>query len=89
MGGIGELYHRQYEHGNCGVVSLIQAEEANLLHARRLARQHGWWNPVTGTMQALRALYDQTGRHREWRQVVEEVVPDLVEPATDGPLPSP
>jgi tetratricopeptide (TPR) repeat protein len=38
-------------------------------------------------MQGLRALYDHTGRRAEWGRLVEEIVPDFVDPATDGPLP--
>jgi hypothetical protein len=38
-------------------------------------------------MQGLRSLYGQTGRRAEWARLVEEIVPDFVDPATDGPLP--
>ena len=38
-------------------------------------------------MQGLYVLYDHTGRRAEWKQLVDEIVPDLVDPATDGPLP--
>jgi len=38
-------------------------------------------------MQGLDDLYDHTGRRAEWARLVEEIVPDLVDPATDGPLP--
>ena len=33
------------------------------------------------------SLYDHTGRRAEWKRLVEEIVPDFVDPATDGPLP--
>ena len=32
-------------------------------------------------------LYDHTGRRAEWAALVKEIVPDFVDPATDGPLP--
>jgi len=38
-------------------------------------------------MQGLRSLYGHTGRRAEWARLVEEIVPDLVDPDTDGPLP--
>ncbi len=38
-------------------------------------------------MQGLDDLYDHTGRRAEWRRLVEDVVPDFVDPTTDGPLP--
>jgi tetratricopeptide (TPR) repeat protein len=87
MGELGNLYHNQYEAGNRDVIAALAAEEANLLHARQLARTHGWWSCVVGAMQGLRHLYDQTGRRAEWARLVHEIVPDLVSPATDGPLP--
>ena len=51
MGGMGNYYHNQYEAGNRDVIGALTAEEANLLHARRLARRHGWWGAVISTMQ--------------------------------------
>ncbi|MGA9351399.1 MAG: tetratricopeptide repeat protein [Anaerolineae bacterium] len=99
MGELGNYYHSQYEDGNREVIAALTAEEANLLHARQLAlryarsatqdeaRRHGWWRRVIGTMQGLRTLYDHTGRRAEWRRLVEEIVPDFVDPVTDGPLP--
>jgi tetratricopeptide (TPR) repeat protein len=38
-------------------------------------------------MQGLRTLYWGTGRNAAWRRLVEMVVPDFIDPATDGPLP--
>jgi tetratricopeptide (TPR) repeat protein len=87
MGGLGSYYHQQYEQGNRDVVAALSAEEANLLHARHLARTQGWWRRVISTMQGLRQLYDHTGRRAEWKRLVEEIVPDFVDPVTDGPLP--
>ena len=42
---------------------------------------------VIGTMQGLHVLYDYTGRLAEWARLVEEIVPDFIDPATEGPLP--
>ena len=87
MGALGNYYHSQYQDGNRDVIAALTAEEANLLHARRLARENGWYHRVTSAMQGLRQLYGQTGRRADWRRLVEEIVPDFVDPATDGPLP--
>ncbi len=65
----------------------LYAGEANLLHARRLARHHGWWHRVTSAMQGLDILYDHTGRRGEWARLVDEIVPEYCDPETDGPLP--
>jgi len=83
----GEYYWGQYAQGNRDVVGALRAEESNLLHARALARRNGWWRCVLGTMQGLRTFYDHTGRRAEWARLVEEIVPDFVDPATEGPLP--
>ena len=87
MGELGNYYAGQYVGGNSDVIAALEAEEANLLYARRLARENGWYHRVTSTMQGLRMLYDHTGRRSEWRRLVEEIVPDFVDPDTDGPLP--
>jgi tetratricopeptide (TPR) repeat protein len=87
LGELGTYYHRQYNEGNRDVISILQAEEANLLHARRLASTNEWWGPIISTMQGLQTLYAHTGRRAEWSRLVEEIVPDFVDPDTDGPLP--
>ena len=85
MGELGNYYHDQYEDGNRDVIAPLRREEPNLLHARSLARQHGWWNRVISAMQGLYQLYDHTGRRAEWKRLVEEIVPDFVG-ADDLPL---
>lgn len=87
MGGLGDYYHRQFERGNRQVIGALTAEEANLLHAREMARAACWWDPVVGSMQGLQSLYSLTGRRAEWARLVVEIVPDFVDPANEGPLP--
>jgi len=87
MGELGDYYAAQYEGGNRDVIGSLAAEEANLLHARQLARRHAWWDPVISTMQGLRVLYRHAGRRAEWARLVAEIVPDFIDPQTDGPLP--
>jgi tetratricopeptide (TPR) repeat protein len=87
IGSLGNYYHDQYVDGNRGVVGALRAEEPNLLHARALARRNGWWPSVIRTMQGLDQLYAHTERRAEWARLVEEIVQDFVDPATEGPLP--
>jgi tetratricopeptide (TPR) repeat protein len=87
MGELGNHYHAHYERGNRRIIDSLRVEEANLLHARRLARAHGSWQPLLGTMQGLDQLYDHTARRAEWKRLTEELVPDFVDPKNDGPLP--
>jgi CHAT domain-containing protein len=87
VGAISEYRHRQYAQGHANMIEALDAEEDNLLRARQLARQNGWWDQVIGPMQGLRILYDDTGRAAEWRRLVAELTVDLADPVTDGPLP--
>ena len=82
---LGDYYHDQYGAGNRDVIAFLTAEEANLLQARALARRHGWPGEVTSTMQGLRTLYSHTGRRGEWARLVQEIVPDFIDPTTTGP----
>jgi tetratricopeptide (TPR) repeat protein len=84
----GIYYFSQYEAGHAQVISILGAEEANLLHARRLALQHGWPDLIIGPMQGLRTLYDHTGRNTEWQRLVTELIPVFTDLTTGGPQPS-
>src|SRR5262249_47237089 len=52
-----------------------------------LARAHGWWHDVMGCMQGLRKFYEHVGRTAQWGRLVDELIPDLTDPGTDGPVP--
>jgi tetratricopeptide (TPR) repeat protein len=87
IGDVGDYWHRRYNEGHANAIDLLRAEEDNLLRARYLARHHSWWNLAMRVMQGLHALYEYTGRMVEWRRLVDELTPDLTDPATDSPLP--
>ncbi len=86
IGYLGNYYWRKYVSGNRDVILALTAEEKNLLHARHLARQNQWWALVICTMQSIDQLYCHIGRNAEWQKLVNEIVPDFVDPATQGPL---
>jgi hypothetical protein len=86
IGAVGDRYFWRYEGGDREVVGLA-AEEGNLLRARGLARSNGWWPCVIQAMQGLRHLYWHAARDPEWSRLVEEIVPDFVDPVTEGALP--
>ena len=86
VGKLGEYYLRQFSVGNRQVIRTLALEEANLLHARRLARRNGWWDAVTSAMQGLEELYGYQGRGGEWARLVAEIVPDFCT-ANDDPNP--
>jgi tetratricopeptide (TPR) repeat protein len=85
-GELGTLCHRAYNEGNRAVTGLLAREEPNLLQARRLARRNGWWSQLISAMQGLDGLYEHTGRRLDWTRLVEEIVPDFVQPESDLPI---
>jgi hypothetical protein len=87
MAGLGSYYHREYQSGNRDVVAGLLSQEANLLQARTLARQYGWWSAVVNAMRGLESLYTHTGRQDEWKRLVRELMPELMDPETEEPLP--
>ena len=66
------------------MLSIIAAEEDNLLATWQHARAHGWWRGVFDCMGAPRHLYHARGRGAAWQRLVETVVPDFVNPKTDA-----
>ncbi len=86
VGELSNYYHHQFINGNRDVIQFLALEEANLLHARRVARRHGWWSPVTSAMQGLQVLYEYQGRTAQWSRLVAEIVPDYCTD-DDGPVP--
>jgi len=84
---VANAYHHGYGRGERGLLLNLAAEEDNMLAAWSLAREHGWWRAVVVLMQGLSVLYNDTGRGAAWRRLVQAVVPDFVEPETNGPLP--
>jgi tetratricopeptide (TPR) repeat protein len=86
IGEFGKFYADLYMDGHTEVIAALSLEEDNLLLARRLARQQGWWGEVTYAMQGLRWLYDHQGRRDEWARLVTEIIPDYCT-AEDDPVP--
>jgi hypothetical protein len=60
----------------------LALEEANLLHARRLARELKWWDAAVDTTRALSQMYKRLGRTIELTALVDELVPAVTDPAT-------
>ncbi|HEX8304602.1 MAG TPA: CHAT domain-containing protein [Jatrophihabitans sp.] len=85
LSGLGAFYHNVIVEGQRGFVRNLAAEEANLLHARALARSHHWWSHVMGAMHGLKELYEYAGRSVEWARLVDELTADLTDPVTDQP----
>jgi tetratricopeptide (TPR) repeat protein len=85
IGVLGNLYFRQINEGQGQLIDFLELEEANLLHARQVARRNQWWSPVISCMQGLGALYERQGRLAEFARLVAEIVPDYCSP-DDEPI---
>lgn len=85
IGTLGTQYHGLYVDGESGMINVLAVEESNLLHARRLACQHGRWNEAIWSMQGLHALYSHYGRRAEWARLVSAITRDFVDSEIDGP----
>ncbi len=70
-----------------GVLGILIAEEANLLHAYRIAQAHSWWTKLTVTMMNLLNLYSFESRYIEFSRLLEEAAPHFIDPITEDPLP--
>jgi tetratricopeptide (TPR) repeat protein len=81
------FYSNQSSNGTGDPVPALRVEEANLLHALDLARQAQSWEDAMSCLDGLSVLYQRTGRGREWARLVTSITPDLIDPATDDPLP--
>ncbi|MEW6664605.1 MAG: CHAT domain-containing protein [Thermodesulfobacteriota bacterium] len=86
IGGLGGAYNNAYADCNWEVIQFLGLEEANLLHARRTGRRHGWWDSAISATQGLRVLYNHQGRLCEWSRLVAEMTPDYCTP-DDAPIP--
>lgn len=87
VGSVGQACNDIHSKDAEGAISALIVEEANLLYACHLARQHELWDSVIHIMQGLGDLYTHTGRRVEWKRLVEEIVSNFIDPITDGPLP--
>jgi tetratricopeptide (TPR) repeat protein len=87
MASMSYILCRAYSVGSRGLLAALAVEEDNLLAAWRLARANGWWSNANTVFEGLHLLYEETGRRTALRRLVEAVVPDFVDPTTDGPLP--
>jgi tetratricopeptide (TPR) repeat protein len=85
---LGVYYHElYYDKGSLEAIPPLKIEEANLLYTCTLSRTYAWWQELISAMQGLNVLYAHTGRQAEWQRLVQEIVPDYIDPTTDGALP--
>ena len=86
MGFVGGQLTERYETGSRNVINTMMVEEANLIHALRIARTHEWWKMAMYIMQCLHSLYGDTGRRAENKRLIDDLTPELVDPTTNGPV---
>lgn len=67
------------------VMSLLRAEESNLIYSLRLARRHELWNEVMGILYGLRTLLVTQGRWVEWKRLINEIEADITDEGGEPP----
>ncbi len=85
IGLLSDLCVKTFLEGNREMIPFLELEESNFLHARRVARCHGWWSPLVLVMQGLREFYQYHGRWAEWARLVADIVPEYCT-ADDEPI---
>lgn len=75
----GALFHKAYNEGHTHLAKLVAHDEENYLYVRRVALEHKWYLAVLGAMQALQAIYYQSGRLQDWAREVELITPYFIQ----------
>ena len=61
------------------VMSLLRAEESNLIYSLRLARRHELWDDMNGILSGLRNLFVTQGRWVEWERLINEIEDEITD----------
>jgi tetratricopeptide (TPR) repeat protein len=72
-GSYGQQLSRMFQTNAEGAMTLLRAEEGNLMHALRLARQHACWDDVEAILYGLQQLLMTQGRWVEWERLITDV----------------
>jgi tetratricopeptide (TPR) repeat protein len=75
-GTYGQQLSRMFQTNAQGAMTLLRAEESNLMHALRLARQHTCWDDVEAILYGLNQLLTTQGRWVEWERLITDVEAD-------------
>jgi tetratricopeptide (TPR) repeat protein len=59
------------------VISLLRAEESNMIYALHLARKHQLWDDVQGIIYALQTLFVTQGRWVEWERITNDIQAEI------------
>jgi len=87
MTSVGRYLVNTYTGGDRGVLYDLNANEQNLLHALRIARENGWWYQVVSLLRTIKSMYTDSGRNVEYVRVLEDVATDFIDVASIDPLP--
>ncbi len=60
-------------------MSLLRAEENNLIYALHLARRHELWGYVDGILYGFRTLFVTQGRWVEWEKLINEIEAEITD----------
>lgn len=62
---------------------LLMLDENNLLRARELALDNGWYAELACIMDSLSVLYEHGAYRSDWSELLEEVIPHFLNPEGD------
>jgi tetratricopeptide (TPR) repeat protein len=78
-GAYGWQLPRMFQTNAQGAMTLLRAEEGNLMHALRLARQHTCWDDVEAILYGLSQLLTTQGRWVEWERLITDVESEVAD----------
>ncbi|HMF55492.1 MAG TPA: CHAT domain-containing protein [Pyrinomonadaceae bacterium] len=78
-GGYGNQLFQMFRTNTGFAMSLLRAEEGNLIYALHLARRHELWNDVQGILYGLRTLFVTQGRWVEWKRLISEIEGEITD----------
>lgn len=78
-GGYGDYLSDMFQTNAQIAMSLLSAEEGNLIYSLQLARRHELWDNVQGILYGLRTLFVTHGRWVEWERLIDEIESEVTD----------
>ena len=83
----GIQYHNMYFDGDRAVVAALLIEEANFLHALKLAEDNHWLQEIHNVSRGLFTIYHHLGYKHQEIELIKEIYPFFTLPQTAEPVP--
>jgi tetratricopeptide (TPR) repeat protein len=79
-GSYGRQLFKMFQTNTQLAMTLLRAEESNLMHALRLARQHERWDDLGSMLYGLNNLLTTQGRWVEWERLIADFEAEVTDP---------